>query len=134
MGPMHDWHLFTKLLSNLHLVVVPLVGAGLAVLQRFRQRMRENRAAAWPSSEAVVQSVDIQKRHGNWVTIRYRYYARQEYRYGSYRRRFGKMAAAQSFADAARGRTFQVRFNESDPNTSVLMERDLQLGGLLQLH
>jgi hypothetical protein len=66
------------------------------------------------------------------VEVAYRYYARQEYRYGKYRRHFVRKAAAKAFAEAIRGRSIQVRFREDNPGESIVLEQDLQLIGVLQ--
>ena len=66
------------------------------------------------------------------MEVAYRYYARQEHRYGKYRRPFARKAAAQAFADAIRGRSIQVRYREDNPNESVVLEQDLQMTGVLQ--
>jgi hypothetical protein len=70
---------------------------------------------------------------GYWVEVSYRYYAMQEYRYGKYERHFRKKASAEAFAETMRGRSLQVRYREDSPDASVLMERDLEMAGALQL-
>jgi hypothetical protein len=80
----------------------------------------------------VVQATTVGTQNGSWVEAQYRYYALQEYRYGKYRRHFRKKAQAEEFADAIRGLSLQVRYREDNPNVSVVMERDLELAGILQ--
>jgi Protein of unknown function (DUF3592) len=136
---MLDWHSYARFLhkdiwAGLHPLFVFLFGGMGVLLHKLRQRMREGSAAAWPSTDGVVQSLQVKPRSGGyWVIASYRYYVQQEYRYGEYRRHFRKKAAAQSFADAVRGRTLLVRYNPNDPKISVVMERDLQMAGILQM-
>lgn len=130
----HQWLHFSRWgwLFNFHTLVVWLFGGFGVAIHKWRQRARENRAASWPSTDAVIQAIHLKPNNGYWVEIDYRYYAHQEYRYGKYRRHFRRKSKAQEFADSARGRTLLVRYNDSDPNLSVIMERDLHMTGQLQ--
>jgi len=117
-----------------HSLIAVAAGAAVVFIRQWWQRVRENRAAMWPSAPGEVQSVEIKKsQHGCWALITYRYYARGEYRFGKYRRHFRRKAAAQTFADAIRGRSIQVRFQEDKPGESILLERDLQMTGMVQM-
>lgn len=107
-------------------------GAVAIFLRRYWQRVRENRAAGWPSANGEIQAATVRTANGSWVEVQYRYYALQEYRYGKYRRHFRKKADAENFAAAIRGRSVQVRYREDNPDVSVVMERDLELTGALQ--
>lgn len=132
----HHWlhsFLWTWLFS-FHSLFVWLFGGFGVLLHKWRQRAHENRAASWPSTDAVIQSVKVTQKSGYWAEIDYRYYAQQEYRYGKYRRHYRRKAKAQEFADSARGRTLVVRYSNTDPAKSIVMERDLQMVGLLQAH
>jgi hypothetical protein len=113
---------------------VLIFGAIALMIRKYVQRVRENRAAMWPSADGLVQTATVKKEQfGSWVEISYRYYAQQEYRYGKYRRHFARKAAAEAFAEAIRGRSIQVRFREDKPSESVVLEQDLQMTGVLQL-
>ena len=126
------FHHLLHWIGSFHPLVLALFGGASAAVHRWRQRLRENRAVSWPSAEGVIQAVTVTARHGYWAEVSYRYYALQEYRYGKYKRHFRKKAAAEKFADSLRGRTVPIRFRDSDPTVSVVMERDLQLHGILQ--
>ncbi|HEX3661016.1 MAG TPA: DUF3592 domain-containing protein [Acidobacteriaceae bacterium] len=117
-----------------HSLIALAAGAGAVLLRNWWQRVRENRAAMWPSAPGEVQGATVKKsQQGSWVQVSYRYYARGEYRYGQYRRHFRRKAAAEAFAEAIRGRSLQVRFQEDKPGESVLLERDLQMSGMVQM-
>ena len=108
-------------------------GAIIVGVRKYLQRVRENHAAMWPRADGQVQTATVKRsQYGSWVEVAYRYYARQEHRYGKYRRHFARKAAAQAFADAIRGRSIQVRYREDNPNESVVLEQDLQMTGVLQ--
>jgi len=132
---MHDlWHHLAPFVGAFHSFVALIIGAVIVAVRKYAQRLRENRAAMWPSADGQVQTATVKKsQYGSWVEVSYRYYARQEYRYGKYRRHFARKATAQAFADAIRGRSLQVRFREDNPNESVVLEQDLQMTGVLQM-
>ena len=117
-----------------HSLIAVAAGAAVVLFRNWWQRVREKRAAMWPSAPGEVQSATVKKsQQGCWVQVSYRYYARGEYRYGKYRRHFRRKAAAQAFAEAIRGRSIQVRFQEDKPGESVLLEQDLQMTGMLEM-
>ena len=128
------WHHLLPLAGTFHYFIAAVIGAGAVAIRKYVQRIRENRAAMWPSADGLVQTAIVKKsQYGSWVDVSYRYYAQQEYRYGKYRRHFARKAAADSFAEAIRGRSVQVRYREDKPGESVLLERDLQMTGILQM-
>jgi hypothetical protein len=127
------WHHLAPLAGTFHYFIAAIVGAVAVAVRKYIQRIRENRAAMWPSADGQVQTATVKKsQYGCWVEVSYRYYAQQEYRYGKYRRHFARKAAAQAFADAIRGRSLQVRFRDEKPSESILLEQDLQMTGVLQ--
>jgi hypothetical protein len=127
----HYWHDFWRYIAPFQHFFYLFFGAIAILLRRYWQKIREARAAGWPSADGVVQAATVRRQNGNSVEVQYRYYALQEYRYGKYRRHFRKQADAENFAAAIRGRAVQVRYREDHPNVSVLMERDLELAGAL---
>lgn len=131
---MHDlWHHLAPLMGAFHSLIAVVLGGVVVAVRKYMQRLRENQAAMWPSADGQVQTATVKKsQYGSWVEVAYRYYARQEYRYGKYRRHFMRKTAAQAFADAIRGRSIQVRFREDNPNESIVLEQDLQMTGVLQ--
>lgn len=124
------WRHLGPLYSLFHSVLPLLIGGGgVAGVQKLRQR----RAAGWPSADGEVQQAKLQKKNGYTVTLEYRYYARSQYRFGKYARRFRRKQQAEQFADALRGRHIQVRYREDKPEISVVLEDDLRTAGALQV-
>lgn len=128
------WHHLAPWAGTFHSFIAVIAGAVVVAVRKYLQRMKENRAAMWPSADGEVQSAAVKKsQYGTWVAVAYRYYARQEYHYGKYRRHFARKAAAEAFAEAIRGRSIQVRFREDKPRESVVLEQDLQMNGVQQM-
>jgi uncharacterized protein DUF3592 len=134
MPPMKDlWHHLAPLAGSFHYFFAFIIGAAAVAVRKYAQRIRENRAAMWPSADGQVQTATVKKQQqGCWVEVAYRYYAQQEYRYGTYRRHFARKTAAEAFAEAIRGRNVQVRYRDDKPSESILLEQDLQMTGVLQ--
>jgi hypothetical protein len=129
----HIWHQIAPFAGAFHSLIAIAIGAIAVGVRKYLQRMRENEAAMWPSADGEVLTAKVKRsQYGTWVEVTYRYYARQEYRYGKYRRHFARKARAQAFAEAIRGRSIQVRFRDENPNQSIVMEQDLQMTGVLQ--
>ncbi len=119
----NGWHV----VRGFHSLIAMIFGAGAVAFKTWQQRARQQRAAMWPSADAVIQSVPVRPQQGYWVEAEYRFYARQEYHYGKYRRHFFRKASAQQFASAIVGRHVQVRYDQEDPEVSVLLDRDLEM-------
>lgn len=126
-----DWLRHLGSLYSLFHSFLPLLigGGGVATAQKLRQR----RAAGWPSADGEVQHANVEKRKGYIVTLDYRYYARSQYRNGKYTRRFRRRQQAEQFADALHGRHIQVRYREDKPEVSVVLEDDLRTADALQV-
>lgn len=130
----HWWNWIDSFFPLLHNAVPWLVGGGGALGgQTLWQKLRQRRAAAWPSADGEVQSVHIWRKNGYTVRVGYRYYARSEYRYGKYSRYFRRKPSAELFAEALRGRHIQVRYQEDKPQVSVILDQDLRMTGALQI-
>jgi hypothetical protein len=128
------WHHLAPIAGTFHYFIAAIIGGGAVAIRKYLQRVRENKAAMWPSADGQVQTATVKKsQYGCWVDVGYRYYAQQEYRFGKYRRHFGRKAAAEAFAAAIRGRSVQVRYRDTNPNDSILLEQDLQMTGVLQV-
>lgn len=123
------WHV----LRGFHSLILTIFGFGAVAFKTWQQRRRQQRAAMWASSDAIIQSVPLRPQHGYWVEAEYRFYVRQEFHYGKYRRHFFRKASAEQFASAIQGRHVQVRYNEEDPEYSVLLDRDLEMAAMAPL-
>lgn len=126
-----DWWRHLGSLYSLFHTFLPLLigGGGVAGVQKLRQR----RAAGWPSADGEVQHASLKKKNGYVVTLEYRYYVRSQYHFGKYQRRFHRKQQAEQFADALHGRHIQVRYREDKPEMSVVLEDDLRTAGALQV-
>ncbi|HTV16469.1 MAG TPA: DUF3592 domain-containing protein [Acidobacteriaceae bacterium] len=128
--PAHWWrHLLTSF-NLFHNFWPYLLGA--AGGQQIWQKLRQRRAAAWPSADGEVQHTNVEHKNGYLVTLEYRYFARSQYHYGKYTRRFRGKKDAETFADALHGRHIQVRYQEDKPEVSVILEDDLRMTGALE--
>lgn len=135
-GTVHHswWHVLAPFWGALHNFLPYIIGGGGAAGgQTLWQKWRQRRAAAWPSADGEVQSATTRHKNGYTVVVRYRYFARSEYRFGKYTRRFRRKKDADTFADALRGRHIQVRYQEDKPEISVVLDQDLHMTGALQL-
>jgi hypothetical protein len=136
MIPLHGhwWRWWEPLYSVLHSFFPVLVGGGGALGgQTLWQKLRQRRAAAWPSADGEVQHTSIERKHGYTVVVEYRYYARSKYHYGKYARHFRRKQQAEQFADALWGRHIQVRYQEDKPQVSIILDDDLRMTGALQV-
>jgi hypothetical protein len=101
-------------------------------VQKFYQRRRQKRAIeGWPSTEATVQSGKVHTegmRH--WAEVTYTYFI-EEYRSGTYVRNFRKEEDADDFVRQVRDKRLQVHYKPSDPDTSVILDRDMEMVVLL---
>jgi hypothetical protein len=128
--PAHWWrHLLTDF-NFLHGIWPYLLGA--AGGQQIWQKLRQRRAAGWPSADGEVLWTKIESKHGQTVIVEYRYFARSKFHEGKYYRHFRRKAQAQQFADALYGRHIQVRYQEDKPEVSVVLDDDLRMTGVMQ--
>jgi hypothetical protein len=136
MIPLHGhwWNWWEPIYSLFHGFFPVVVGGGGALGgQTLWQKLRQRRAAAWPSADGEVQSADVRRKNGYTVVVQYRYYARSQYYYGKYARHFRRKQQAEQFAVALRGRHIQVRYQEDKPSVSVVLDHDLRMTGALQI-
>jgi hypothetical protein len=118
-----------------HLGLVGGAGAAIGV-QRLYQKWRQNRALGWPTANATILWGKIRVddrgffRNKRWVELTYSYYA-GEYRSGIYLRRFRREEDAEEFIRQTKDKQIQVRYNESAPEKSVILDRDLEMIALL---
>jgi hypothetical protein len=65
-----------------------------------------------------------------WAEITYSYYV-GEYRAGTYVRRFREEDHADDFVRQLRDKRIQVWYRDSDPDNSVILDRDIEMVALL---
>ena len=119
-----------KLLKVFGLIPGAIAAFGV---RKLYQKWRQNKAmAGWPVTDATILSGQVHQDGPRrfWVEITY-YYFVQEYRSGTYVRRFRKEEDADNFIRQVKDRRLQVRYNDSEPDQSVILDRDLEMIALL---
>lgn len=120
-----------KLLKGFGLLPGAIAAIGVRKLyQKWRQRQA---IAGWPATGATIQSGVVHQKgaRSHWAEITYSYYV-GEYRAGHYVRHFRKEEQASEFIRQLKDKRIQVRYNDADPDKSVILERDLEMVALLQ--
>jgi hypothetical protein len=119
-----------KLLKVFGLIPGAIAAFGV---RKLYQKWRQNRAmAGWPVTDATILSGQVHQDGPRrfWAEITY-YYFVQEYRSGTYVRRFRKEEDADNFIRQVKDKRLQVRYSESNPEQSVILDRDLEMIALL---
>ncbi len=101
-------------------------------LRRLYQKWRQNKAmSGWPATDATIQSGQVQKEGLRyWVELTYTYYD-GEYRSGKHVHRFRREQDDDEFIRQIKDKRVQVHYNVSDPDKSVILDRDLEMVALL---
>ena len=86
----------------------------------------------WPTTEATVQSgkVHTEGLWRHWAEITYSYFV-GEYRSGTYIRRFRREEDADEFVRQMKDRRLPIHYKDTNPETSVVLDRDLEMIALL---
>ena len=101
--------------------------------RKLYQKQKQKRAVdGWPTTEATIQIGRVHQEgpRNYWAEITYSYFV-GEYRSGTYVRHFRKEEQADDFVRMLKDKRIQLRYKESDPDNSVILDRDLELVGLL---
>jgi hypothetical protein len=135
MNPHHlPWHAIVLLALKLFKMFGIIPGSIAAFsMRKFYQKWRQNRAiAGWPSTEANILWAKVHnegpKRY--WVELTYTYFV-GEYRSGTHVHRFRREADADEFVREIKDKRVQVRYNDSSPDQSVILDRDLEMLALM---
>ena len=112
-------HLWTYLLKwPLYFVA----GWTAIYLRRWRKSRNETIAQGWPSVEGVIVSgkvTPIPKTNHFHVALQYTYFV-EEYRTGKYLHDFPNESEADDFVRQMKDKRVQIRYNQSNPDKSVL--------------
>ena len=105
-------------------------------VRRWRRKRDEEAAQGWPSTEGritagKVSSLGHTSRY--LATLDYSFFLAQ-YHYGKYTHEFAKKAEAEEFARQLKDKRVQIRYNQSNPNRSVLEQRTIEQYILLTPH
>lgn len=102
-------------------------------IRKLYQKWRQNRAIqGWPATDATVLSGQVHKQGlwSYWAEITYSYYV-GEYRAGKYVRRFRSEEHADDFVRQVKDQRVHVHYDSGKPDTSVILDRDLEMIALL---
>lgn len=103
-------------------------------VRKLYQKWRQNKAmAGWPVTDGTILSGQVHREgppRRFWAEIAYFYFV-GEYRSGTYVRRFRKEEDADAFIRQVKDKRLQVRYNDSHPDQSVILDRDLEMIVLL---
>ncbi len=126
--PQHwNWHnLLHAFNPPFDWIFAPLFGGVAIAVRKWKQRLREGRAANWPVTDATVLTTRIKPQNGYWVEVDYRFFARDQYRYGTFRRHYRRKPQAEAFAAAVRTLQVPVHYQAEAPDVSVMVERELR--------
>jgi hypothetical protein len=129
----YNWELI--LLSALKLLkmfgVIPGAVAAFAVRRFLQKRVQRKAMEGWPAADARIYGGDVHREGRRyWADITYSYYV-GEYRAGKYVRGFKREEQAWDFVRQLKDKTVRVHYKDSDPDRSVILDRDLELIVLL---
>jgi Protein of unknown function (DUF3592) len=119
-----------KLLKTFGLIPGAFAAYGV---RKLYQKWRQNRAIqGWPATDATLLTGEVHKQGlwSYWVEITYSYYV-GEYRAGKYIRRFRREEHADDFVRQVKDKRVQVHYDSGNPDTSVILDRDLEMIALL---
>jgi hypothetical protein len=111
--------------------IIPGAMAAYGV-RKLYQKHRQNKAmAGWPATDGTIQSGQVRKEGmHSWVELTYTYYV-GEYRSGRHVHRFRREAEADDFVRQIKDKRVQVHYNASEPDKSVILDRDIEMVALL---
>jgi len=112
--------------------IIPGALAAFGVRKLYQKWRQSQALAGWPSTDATIQSGEVHKKgwRSYWAELTYSYYV-GEYRAGKYVRHFRSEEQADEFIRQAKDRHMQVHYNSSDPDKSVILDRDIEMVAML---
>src|SRR5215469_10801531 len=107
--------------------LIPGAMAAFWLRRSIQKRSQIKATEGWPAADAQVFGRGKVRREGRryWAEIDYTYYV-GEYRSGKYVRSFESEYQACQFVVLLRDQTVRVHYKQDDPNTSVILDRDLE--------
>lgn len=133
MHSIHNWELIVfsalKLLKTFGLI--PGAIAAVGVRRLIQKRLQRKAMEGWPATDARIQGGQVHHEGRRyWAELTYSYFV-GEYRSGAYVRGFKKEDQADDFVRQLKDKTVRVHYQESEPNRSVLIDRDIEIVALL---
>jgi hypothetical protein len=124
------WHLIFlvafKLLKTFGLI--PGAIGAVWLRKQFQKRRQQRAMEGWPSTEASILWGKVQREGPRqiWAEVTYSYFV-GEYRTGTHLRHFRREEDADEFVRQIKDKRIQIRYKESDPETSTILDRDLDM-------
>jgi hypothetical protein len=118
-----------KLLKVFGLIPGAIAAFGV---RKLYQKWRQNKAiSGWPATDATIQSAKVHKQGWNsWVELTYTYYV-GEYRSGTHIHKFRREEQADEFVRQVKDKHVMARYDQNNPEKSVILDRDLEMVALL---
>jgi hypothetical protein len=134
MDPHHfhwEWLLWGLIKFLKMFGIIPGAIAAFGV-RRLYQKWRQKKAmAGWPATDGTIQSGEVHKQGLRyWVELTYTYYL-GEYRSGKHVHHFRREEEADEFVRQVKDKGVQVHYDASNPDKSVILDRDLEVIALL---
>jgi hypothetical protein len=129
----YNWELIIasvfKLLKTFGLI--PGAMAAIWIRRLLQKRMQRKAIEGWPAIDARIYSGEVHREgRRHWAVVTYTYYV-GEYRSGTYVRGFKREDQADDFIRQLKDKTVRVHYSDSDPDRSVILDRDLEIIVLL---
>ena len=130
MDPNHiNWGIFAFWIIKL-LKIFGIIPGAIAArwAQKLYQKRRQTKAMeGWPATQATIQSGKVHAEGGrHWAELTYTYFV-DEYRVGTYVKNFKREEEADDFVRQVRDKRLQVHYKTNSPDTSVILDRDLEM-------
>jgi len=111
--------------------IIPGAIAAFGVRKLYQKRRQSQAMAGWPATDATVLNGQVHKEGLRfWAEITYTYYV-EEYRSGKHVHRFRREEDANEFVRQVKDKRVHVHYNASDPDKSVILDRDLEMVALM---
>lgn len=97
-------------------------------VRRWRKTRNENAAQGWPSVEGRIissKAARVENTSRYLVTLEYSFFL-TEYHYGKYTHEFSKSDEANEFARQLKDKRVQIRYNQANPDKSVLEQSTIE--------
>lgn len=131
--PLFSWEIVLVVFHALKAFGLIPGAVGAVWVRRLYQKRRQRKAMeGWPFTEARLQGGQVHKEGWRNISaeITYTYFV-EEYRLGKYIRRFRRTEDAEEFLRNIRDKRVMVHYDRSNPDHSVILDRDLELVVLL---
>ncbi len=102
-------------------ILAAAIAGGEYGRRKFQESLQKT-AVGWPSAQGTIQWAKVERIPGTTrfvVNLTYTYFV-GKFRAGDFAQEFRKECEADAFAHAMRGRRPQIRYKESDPETSII--------------